>query len=578
MNDRLLQIFFILVSVVSYGQVNLALETDKKEYSTKDLIEVTIVLEINGTDLVRETPIQMPDLSKFYERASGSTTNVMVDPETNTSITQLIYQLVLQPKQAGTFKMGSALIRVSGKAYKTEPFDITVVDRGVAAVAKAQHDIFVNMEVKERDVYANEPTYAVLRAYSKDFNALRKVGEVAFPYPSNVEVHTVSLAKAEIEMNSRSQMHSQVIGIYMLFPKAPGRIEIPPAVIEINEPGGKEKVKTNRIALHVKKLPLDRPDGFNNAVGNFNIDVSNPSKGDPNEVNKPINVVVKMKGDGNLKSEILPIIQNSPDYKVFPPKISKNIKTGKQGLEGSIEAHYVIVPNKPGNIQIRTAAFSFFSPDHEQFVNLGEKNLALKVLTTEQVEDAKTAIEKVNDYTATVLESVPLLKTADPTKVAVVTSKSFSMILREYFPSIVFGLGILLCSVMFFKKYKTTDDVQLTTAKVETVTDVEERLRQSQVVDIKTSLVELTELLDHKKYDIYLSQFESLSKDIENQYLKSEGVSFAEYLSRHFGAQVAENYRNVKQAVRIEKYSPVHLQEDFETIHKEIKLILNQIA
>ena len=67
-------------------------------------------------------------------------------------------------------------------------------------------------------------------------------------------------------------------------------------------------------------------------------------------------------------------------------------------------------------------------------------------------------------------------------------------------------------------------------------------------------------------------------EDIENQYVDKEGVRFFDYVSQEFGAQTAENLRNIKQTITIEKYAPVHLKHTFEELHNEFRVILNKIA
>ena len=65
MQHKLIYILLTLASVITYGQVNLSMDADKTEYAGKDIINLTIVLELNGSDLVQQTGFQLPDLSKF---------------------------------------------------------------------------------------------------------------------------------------------------------------------------------------------------------------------------------------------------------------------------------------------------------------------------------------------------------------------------------------------------------------------------------------------------------------------------------------------------------------------------------
>ena len=211
MSNRLLYIVLLWCSVQSYAQVNIELLTNKREYTTKDLIELTVTLEINGADMVQETPIRLPDFSQFYERGSGSSKNSVFDPVTNTAISQMVYQIILQPKNSGNLKIGSALVKVNGKVYKIEPFEISVADikspeRAVNRLPSAE--VYLNMEVEDREVYPFQPVKAVLKAYSRDFNSLRKFKNIIQPRQKNVEFFPVSFSRSDIELDRYSQVAS----------------------------------------------------------------------------------------------------------------------------------------------------------------------------------------------------------------------------------------------------------------------------------------------------------------------------------------------------------------------------------
>ena len=125
MKNRFLYVL-ISLSIFSYGQVSILSETNTKEYEVKEAFKLNIGLEILGNELEQQTPIKLPDLSKFEILGNASEIFSFIDPETGTLVRQVIYQLVLEPKQAGKIKIGSALVQVNGKIYKSESFDIFV--------------------------------------------------------------------------------------------------------------------------------------------------------------------------------------------------------------------------------------------------------------------------------------------------------------------------------------------------------------------------------------------------------------------------------------------------------------------
>ncbi len=131
------------------------------------------------------------------------------------------------------------------------------------------------------------------------------------------------------------------------------------------------------------------------------------------EAKKPLNVVVKVAGEGNLPDMVLPKIAASPDYEVFAPKITSKVSPGTSGIKGEILANYVVIPNKSGIISIKTEPFAFFNPENREYVDMGQKKLDVNALSHDQVLEARSTVEKVNEYTNNLLETVdtPVLKT-----------------------------------------------------------------------------------------------------------------------------------------------------------------------
>ena len=171
MKQNLSYILFLMSAVFTYGQVTLAI-SDVKDQKVNQRFTLTVLLEISGENMEQQTPLQMPDFSKFDIIGSASERNTIVlDAKKGDVINQLVSQWVLAPKQPGKVKIGSALVTVNGKIYKTEPFDINVRDsERASSVAdnSDRNDLYLNLEVQDKVVYKNEPTMAILRAYSRD--------------------------------------------------------------------------------------------------------------------------------------------------------------------------------------------------------------------------------------------------------------------------------------------------------------------------------------------------------------------------------------------------------------------------
>lgn len=562
MRQKLPYILLLLVSVATYGQVSLDIITNKKEYTTRELIELTLILEINGSEYNQESPIKLPDFSNFYERGTGSTKNSMISPDTHTMVSQLVYQMVLQPKQAGTFKIGSALVKVNGKIYKTEPFDISISDKPEKSLAKnSSNEIFLNMEIEDREVYINEPVVAVLRAYTKDFNNLRKIKNISPPQHKNLQVYPVELNHTEIEMNGRGQMASQTLAVYTFFPEKAGRIDIAPSVIEIKSQNYTEKLKSNALQINVKQLPDKTPISFTNAVGTYNLKFKTSEKGSKFEIDKPINLIININGKGNLDENIIPKIKKSDAYQIFPPQIKQNIRNTENGLEGEITAQYVIIPKKVGKISVETSGFSFFDPQEEHYVDLGEKSLHFQITPQEE----KSALEKVNEYTQNV--EIPILKTSQKDK-----ENNDNIYIISYLSDYIIGgiafLGIIAGAFFFLRRKKET--LPKTEHCHENIEDIEEKLK-FQTFGNDIYICEIQTLFENKDYTQYLDVLEKRIFTIWED-------RFGESLELADNENISQKYIQLKNLVRTQRFCPIHTEDDMQKIQKEVESILHEIS
>ncbi|WNI38471.1 BatD family protein [Chryseobacterium sp. SG20098] len=578
MQHKLIYILLTLASVITYGQVNLSMDADKTEYAGKDIINLTIVLELNGSDLVQQTGFQLPDLSKFNIIGSGSVTNTVIDPATNTLITQKVSRIALEPKKKGKIKIGSVLVTVNNRIYKTEPFDVNIrdiVDRRSLA-ANTSNDVYLNMEIDDRDVYQDQPTVAVLRVYSRNMDNLRKVKNIHLPKQDNINVHPINFDKSEIDPSGYGNMPSQVLAMFMVFPNEAGYVEVPGVSASVSTYSNKTKIVSNKVKINVRKLPEGAPECFKNAVGNFNVNVYNASKEKP-EAKKPLNVVVKVSGEGNLPDMELPKIAASPDYEVFAPKITSKVAPGTSGMKGEILANYVIIPKKSGVISIKTEEFAFFDPASKEYVDLGQKTLDLNAFSHDQILEARSTVEKVNEYTNNLLETVntPVLKTTS-FKVKEKNKFHWNILLTNIAILISLFVGYLLFKN--WQKKRTLVRETIPSKPLGSVAETEKEIRELMKTDINDYFGYLENLKDNGEYEKFFATLEELDEEVRGQYFQASIPEFKDFLEKHKGSSVAEEYSKLQQKVQMEKYNPVKSAEALEELLKTIVNLYSQIS
>lgn len=576
MTQRIIYAIFTLLSVISYGQVKLTMKPDKTDYNGREVVNLTITLELNGDNLVQQSKLMLPDLSKFNMIGSGSFNQGVRDAETNTAIDEYVTRIALEPKQKGKIRIGSVLVTVNNKIYKTEPFDIFIRDVEKKPVANVSNDVYLNMEIDDREVYQDQPTIAVLRVYSKNIDNLRKVKNIKLPEQENINVHPINLKRSEIDPYGFGNMASQVLAVFMVFPNEAGYIDVPPVSASVNTFSSKNKIASNKVKLNVKKLPEGSPESFKNAVGNFKVDVYHSAK-EKVEVKKPVNVTVKVSGEGNLADLNLPKIEESPDYDVFAPKITTRISPGLTGLKGEVLAKYILIPKKAGNLIVKTEPFAYFNPSEKEYINLGQEKLDLTSFSHDEVLEARSTVEKVNDYTNTLLETVdsPVLKTTS-FKVKEKSKFNWNVLLVN-----ISILIVLLLVYLLFRNWQKNRNIikdKQTPKPLGSVAETEKEIRESLKTDISDYFAYLENLKNSGEYQKFFETFDEMDQEVRSQYFQSSKDDFRAFLERHNGSSVAENYQELQQKIQIEKYSPLSSEDSFNDLLKDIVKLYSVIS
>lgn len=571
MIEKKLYILFLLASAFSFAQVNLYSEVNTQDTRLSTPITFTIVLEIFGEDLIQETPVKLPDLTKF-DYAISSEQNTLIDPVKKIRINQMVYQFALIPKQTGNLKIGSALVKINGKMYKTEPIDIIVkeAEKKPLASNNSSKNTYLQMQLEEREVYKDEPVVAVLKAFSRNISNFRHLEPAKFEAAKNLTIRSIANFDESIE-ETETSYSSQVIGMFVIVPKVSGVMEVPP--VEVPFSNHKNTLVSNRVRLSVKKLPAGAPKNFNDAVGKYDVRIEMVDKGKENlEVNKAFNIAVKISGNGNLSPSIIPKITASPDYEVFDPKIINNSKATLKGLEGELEAQYVIIPKKRGDLKVSTEDFSYFDPKEEKYVDVGSKVLILNAVNAQDIANAKSTLQKVNEYTNTVLEKVdsPVINTE---KLKIKEHKDFNW-LGIFGNLLIIGFGSMVF-VYFNKRRKEKTKLEMdkrnaVSAPIVNIEETEAILRNRDQFDFDSSIRYLTSQMNDENPSKFFNAVEDLKSEADKYSQSRYSTDFRDYLEANFGMIWYEKYNQLMTKINMEKYSPFSSRDKQSEILAEI--------
>ncbi|MHA6727229.1 BatD family protein [Chryseobacterium sp. A301] len=579
MKTRLLFFLFLVVSGLSDAQVSLLADTDKKVLNGKEKFTLYVIQELNGNDLIQETPLRTPDLSKFHVLGQGSVRQTYGDPSTSTVINQLIYEFLLEPKSSGKFKIGSFLVTVNGQIYMTDPFEVTVRDGDFntrAAQESSLSKISIEMEIDQKQIYPGEPTMAIVRAYSKDFNQLRRVGKVKFPKSDHMRFKPVAFDKSEIQQ--KTGVSSQVIGMALVIPKEPGSLTVPAVSVNVMAEGNKaHELRSGSAKLHVKDLPSAPPKGYKGAVGDYKLTLVPKLKQEPLQVGKAIPFELRLTGAGNLSRTMLPHLSVTGESSMFRPEVTTRILGGKRGLDGYVSAKYLVIPKVAGRFQVASTPFVYFNPKDGQFHSLDPSPVVVNVLTEEEIKGSKSAIEKVNEYTNSVLETVntPIVQTTQ-FKIEEKDKFNWKTLLSNYTLIAVFLAVILLFYSLFRRLMKSDSKTQ----KVDlgSVHETEEKIRREMEMNFEGLFSELSTEAKNGNRDAFFEGLEDLDAKAQQKVEETNPKGIKSQFEAQFGAMAAEEYRDFRQKVKIEKYAPAHAAEPLEGLYEQAERIYKKIV
>ena len=549
-------ILSFILPIFGYGQVTLLSETDTKEYQVREPFNLSIGLEIIGENYQQQSPVRLPDLSKFEILGNATESVAAIDPETGNVVRQVLYHLILQPKHAGKTRIGSALVQVNGKTYKSEPFEILVRD-GKRKNEAWGRSVSMVMEVLDKEVYENQPVNVVLKLKANPHNYLdfRKVNQIKLPQKTK-NIYTVNLKREDIEIDKNDETAMQVIASFVVVPEKDGNLFVSPATALFNE----ERILSNPLKIHVKKLPEGAPRGFKNAVGKFDLEVEIPKE--EVEVNQPMDVFVKLKGKGNIIGVELPKIVESDDYTILKPTQKIDVKESE--LSGEKTDHYVIIPKKEGEITIRYENFAYFDIDEKQYQTINSDDIKILSLSREAMDSPTSTLGKMMDNTGHILKKVNLLPVSEEEN----EEESFDYGRFAGIGLLVFGS---LLAIYFFtfrkKKPKQWSSVQ-EDDKITTIAETEELLKENISIGKEYYLGAIKNAVDKGDSANFFENYQELHEEAENQIKRLKNQTVSEFLEEIENADFVKDFEQFRTEIQEAKYAPVH--EDLYEFYNNI--------
>jgi hypothetical protein len=381
--------------------------------SQGERFRLTYTLNAEGKNFQSPTAIEGFQVLSGPTVSSNSSIQII-----NGKISQSVgmsFTYVLQATQEGRFSIPPAQITVNGKTYTSNTVAIEVIanptysqqpnnsnqPNNATANAISGNDLFAAIELSKTSVYQNEPVVATLKIYTRvDLAGFEGMKFPAFNGFWSEDIETASQITLERANVNGTLYNVGVLKKMLLFPQKNGKLTIDPMEIDCvvrqrvrgrsadpfsmfddffggNLQNTVQKVISQPVVVQVKALPEPKPEGFQGAVGNFSWETSLDRSA--TKANEAITLKVKISGQGNLKLVEAPKIPPPPDFEVYDPKVSQQLRTGDFGMNGSKTFEYLVIPRYHGDFSIPVPGFSFFNPATQKYETLQAQPLAVNV-------------------------------------------------------------------------------------------------------------------------------------------------------------------------------------------------------
>ena len=388
-------------------------EVDATILSTDETVVLTVYV---NSDAGRVTQPVLPPLDGFevLRRSSGNQISIINGVRSNN--TYFIYEL--HPVREGTLMIDTIVVEVGGHPYTTAPINIQVA-QGTGQIQpgsqpQSPFQNFFNMpgfpsmpgfpnlpsilgnpdfpSIQNVEILPMSPSEAPTDLNQYNYYVEAKVDKDN-PYQGEQIIYTFRFYRAEDLTDQPTYQKPAFTGLWshpelqkaeyslktggksyrvsevqtILFPTVAGEVTIDPATLTIPDGfftrGG--TLTTQAVDINVKPLPSGAPQGFQGAVGKY--EISGIIDTNETMINETVNMKVLVRGQGNIETQPELDWQESSQWRAFDSQAVTETQFEDGVLSGARLYERTLVPTTAGNFTLPAIEFSFFDPDTENY-------------------------------------------------------------------------------------------------------------------------------------------------------------------------------------------------------------------
>lgn len=444
-----------------------------------------------NTNKAKDIKLPVPTgLSLLYGPAEATSTSVSIVNGNMSRKSSKTYTYTFLAEKEGEYTIPSATIRVGSSSYKTKEKRIKVFSQSAVYGSSNTNDstpnessatrvstgsgkdFFVTVNAGKRTVYEQEGFLVTFKLYA--LNPQFEFMDVKFPEFDGFvkqEIPMDNVRQLNVEEYKGRAYYTLNLSQFLIFPQKSGSLTIPSGSFDllvsereedpvfgsfgsiIGQYTQKQRtVKSSPFSIQVKPLPTPKPDGFNGAVGRF--DLSEEVPVNTIKTNESYTRKLKLEGIGNLKLIELPEINFPEGFEAYDPKEEDDIAISGIGESGWKTKQYFAVPRFKGDYVIPEIKFVYFDVNQKQYktITLPERKVHVdqgtNTPTTSEVSNYNKEDVKVLNQDIRYLKEV---KDTDNRP----SEASLTGYLIGYLISIVIGL-----IVFFVTRYRRSERIE----------------------------------------------------------------------------------------------------------------------
>lgn len=370
-------------------EVSLTLSLDRTEATPADSVLLTVSVSGAHGEAARPT---IEGLEEFLVRPAGTSTRVEIVNGRYSAGTD--FSFVLQPRRAGSFRIGPAQVVIDGAAYRSEAATLAV-GQPAASPDGARGPVFLAAALTPAKVYAEQQALYTLKLY-RTLN----IADVSVTVPEATGIAFAKLGEPREYQSTLQGRAYKVIEVrYLVTPQKAGSYTLAPTRMDLTvfEPRGRSRrgifddpffaqrsagktqaLLSESLPLQVLPLPGEgRPADFSGLVGSFTLE----STLEPRQLrageSATLTAVVRGRGNARRIPELkIPALDGLKIYADQP--VLKEENDG-EGVLVAKTLKWALVPERAGRFAIPALELSYFDATAGRYRTLksGEATLAV---------------------------------------------------------------------------------------------------------------------------------------------------------------------------------------------------------